>query len=105
VTDTDPANAPGEVLTYPDASFNSYQLNSADSGYSAPPPQYQLNNITALTSDFTESMPQVSDLDAEAAYDVWLNNWATEVMVWVDTSPAKVRDLTADGMTSAGTYT
>lgn len=103
-TDTDPADAPGKVLTYPDASFNYYQLNTPDSGYSAPPPQYQLNNITALTSDFTESMPQVSDLNAEAAYDLWLNNWATEVMVWVDTSPAKVRDLTVDGMTSAGTY-
>lgn len=105
VTDTDPAGASGEVLTYPDASFNYYQLNTADSGYSAPPPQYQLNNITALTSDFTESMPQVSDLNAEAAYDMWLNDWSTEVMVWVDTSPAKIRDLTVNGMTSAGTYT
>ena len=28
-TDTDPSNAPGEVLTYPDASFNYYQLNTA----------------------------------------------------------------------------
>ncbi len=104
-TDTDPSNAPGEVLTYPDASFNYYELNTAASGYNAPPAQYDLNNITSLTSDFTESIPQLSDLDAEAAYDLWLNNWQTEIMVWVDTSPGKDRNLADDGMTKAGTYT
>ena len=104
-TDTDPSNAAGEVLTYPNASFNYYQLNSAASGYTIPPAQYDLNNIKSLTSDFTESMPQLSDLNAEAAYDMWLNNWQTEVMVWVDTSPAKDRNLADDGMTKVGTYT
>jgi hypothetical protein len=104
-TDTDPSNAHGEVLTYPDASFNYYQLDTAASGYTAPPEQYDLNKITSLTSDFTESMPQLSDLDAEAAYDLWLNNWQTEVMVWVDTSPGKDRNLADDGMTKVGTYT
>jgi hypothetical protein len=104
-TDTDPSNAPGEVLTYPDASFNYHQLDTAASGYTAPPAQYDLNNITSLTSDFTESMPQNSDLNAEAAYDLWLNNWKTEIMVWVDTSPAKDRDLAVDGMTKVNTYT
>jgi Glycosyl hydrolase family 12 len=104
-TDTDPSNAPGEVLTYPDASFNYYELDSAASGYTIPPAQYDLNNITSLTSDFTESMPQLADLNAEAAYDMWLNNWQTEVMVWVDTSPAKDRNLADDGMTDVGTYT
>lgn len=104
-TDTDPPNAPGEVLTYPDASYNYYQLDTAASGYTVPPAQYDLNNITSLTSDFTESMPQDSDLNAEAAYDLWLNNWQTEIMVWVDTSPAKDRNLADDGMTKVGTYT
>ena len=104
-TDTDPSNAPGEVLTYPDASFNYHQLDTAASGFTAPPAQYDLNNITSLTSDFTESMPQNSDLNAEAAYDLWLNNWQTEIMVWVDTSPAKDRNLADDGMTKVGTYT
>jgi len=104
-TDTDPSNAPGEVLTYPDASFNYYQLDTAASNYTVPPAQYDLNKITSLTSDFTESMPQNSDLNAEAAYDMWLNNWQTEVMVWVDTSPAKDRNLADDGMTDVGTYT
>ncbi len=104
-TDTDPSDAPGEVLTYPDANFNYYQLDTQASGYTTPPAQYDLNNITSLTSDFTESMPQISDLNAEAAYDLWLNNWQTEIMVWVDTSPAKDRNLADDGMTKVGTYT
>ena len=104
-TDTDPSNAPGEVLTYPDASYNYHELDTAASGYTVPPAQYDLNNITSLTSDFTESMPQISSLNAEAAYDLWLNSWKTEVMVWVDTSPAKDRNLADDGMTKAGTYT
>ena len=104
-TDTDPSNAPGEVLTYPNASYNYYQLNTAASGYNTPPAQYDLNNITSLTSDFTESMPRPAALNAEAAYDMWLNNWQTEVMVWVDTSPGKDRNLADDGMTKAGTFT
>jgi hypothetical protein len=104
-TDTDPPDSPGEVLTYPNASFNYYQLNTAASAYTVPPPQYDLDRITSLTSDFTESMPQLSSLDAEAAYDVWLNNWQTEVMVWVDTSPAKDRNFADEGMTEVGTYT
>lgn len=104
-TDSDPSNASGEVLTYPDASFNYYELNTAASGYSAPPAQYDLANITSLTSSFTESMAQLSNLDAEAAYDMWLNNWQTEIMVWVDTSPGKDRNLADDGMTEVGTYT
>jgi Glycosyl hydrolase family 12 len=96
-TDTDPSNAPGEVLTYPDASVNYYQVDS--------PSQYDLNKITSLTSDFTESMPDISDLNAEAAYDIWLNNWQTEVMVWVATSPGKDRNLADSGDTKVATYT
>jgi hypothetical protein len=98
-TDTDPSDSPGEVLTYPDASFNYYQVSST------PPAQYDLNNITSLTSDFAESMPDLSNLDAEAAYDLWLNDWQTEVMVWVDTSPGKDRNLADSGDTEVGTYT
>lgn len=104
-TDTDPANAAGEVLTYPNSSYNYYQLHTAASGYTAPPAQYNLNNITSLTSVFSESMPRLKDLDAEAAYDIWLNNWKTEVMVWVDTAPAKIRNLAYNSMTKVNTYT
>ena len=103
-TDTDPSGASGEVLTYPDASFNYYQLNTEDSGFTTPPSQYDLNNIGSLTSDFTQSMPQLGSLDAEAAYDVWLNKWQTQVMVWVATSPGKDRNLADSGDTEVGTY-
>jgi hypothetical protein len=37
-----------------------------------------------ITSGFIESMPDVRGLDAEAAVDVWLNNFGIEVMIWVD---------------------
>lgn len=103
-TETDPSGASGEVLTYPDASFNYYQLNTQDSGFTTPPSQYNLNNISSLTSDFTQSMPQLGSLDAEATYDVWLNKWQTQVMVWVATSPGKDRNLADSGDTEVGTY-
>jgi len=41
-------------------------------------------SLKSLTSTFTESMPSASKLDAEAAYDLWLNNNDIEVMMWVD---------------------
>jgi hypothetical protein len=40
--------------------------------------------LTYLRSAFTQSMPSTPNLDAEAAYDVWLNNYKIEVMMWVD---------------------
>jgi hypothetical protein len=102
-TDSDPSNAPGEVLTYPDASFNYYQLDTAPD-YDAPPLGYDLNKIGTLVSSFTQSMPPTGDsYIAEAAYDVWLNNWQTEVMFWVDSH--KNTNLAVDGCTKVGTYT
>jgi hypothetical protein len=41
-------------------------------------------SLPTITDGFTESMPNVAGLDAEAAVDVWLNNFGTEVMIWVD---------------------
>jgi hypothetical protein len=40
--------------------------------------------FTRLVSSFTESMPTAKSLDAEAAYDIWLNKYGVEVMIWVD---------------------
>ena len=49
-------------------------------------------------------MPPTGDsYIAEAAYDVWLNNWQTEVMFWVDSH--KNTNLAVDGCTKVGTYT
>jgi hypothetical protein len=44
-----------------------------------------LSSLRSLTSSFAESMPPAAaDYDAEAAYDVWLDGFRDEVMVWVD---------------------
>jgi hypothetical protein len=40
--------------------------------------------FTRLVSSFTEAMPTARYLDAEAAYDIWLNKYTVEVMIWVD---------------------
>ena len=49
--------------------------------YNNPP----VSSIRLLRNGFTESMPaNAKGLDAEAADDVWLNNYSIEVMIWVD---------------------
>ncbi len=58
------------VKTYP-----SVQKNYSNTPYTS---------LAWLRSTFTESMPSAPNLDAEAAYDVWLNNYNIEVMIWVD---------------------
>ena len=45
----------------------------------------RLSSITRLVSTFAQAMPPVAaSYDAEAAYDLWLNGYQVEVMVWVD---------------------
>ena len=70
---SDQARGNTAVLTYPDAQ-NIYTLPSDD-----PDP---LRNFGIIQSTFKQSMPSIGDF--EAAYDLWLNNWNTEVMIWVD---------------------
>jgi hypothetical protein len=43
-----------------------------------------VSSFRLIRNGFTESMPAHSGLDAEAADDVWLNNYKLEVMIWVD---------------------
>jgi hypothetical protein len=82
-----------EVLTYP-----SVQLNyNGTKGY-------PLSKFTSMTSSYTENMNSVSGTDAEAAYDIWINNLNKEVMIWVDNhgqTPAgsKVATTTFSGAT------
>jgi hypothetical protein len=79
LTATDPgnwsvtANMPAgdtAVVSYPDTQ----QL------YSENP----LSSYTSLTSRFSEALNPNSGTMAEAAYDIWCNNWASEIMVWTD---------------------
>jgi hypothetical protein len=43
-----------------------------------------LSSARELVSTFTEAMPTTAGTIGEAAYDIWLNGWNTEVMIWVD---------------------
>ena len=61
------------VLTYPSVQVNYNSQNG-----------YALSRFSSMTSSWAEHLPSVSGLDAEAAYDIWLNDLNKEVMVWVD---------------------
>lgn len=45
-----------------------------------------LSNFTAIYSSFSENMNAAAATSAEAAYDIWLDNWKDEVMIWNDVS-------------------
>jgi hypothetical protein len=62
----------------PSTSVKTYP--SVQQNYDNPP----LAKVTSLSSTFAQSMPPPSaNYDAEAAYDLWLDNYKIEVMVWV----------------------
>jgi len=47
-------------------------------------PNPPLRTVKSLSSTFAQSMPPPNlSYDAEAAYDLWLNSFTAEVMVWV----------------------
>jgi hypothetical protein len=41
-----------------------------------------LDSYTYIYGSFAENMHPVHGTDAEAAWDIWLNNYANEVMIW-----------------------
>jgi len=44
-----------------------------------------ISHFKQVSDNFTESMPRsIKGLSAEAANDVWLNNYKIEMMIWVD---------------------
>jgi hypothetical protein len=71
---SDMAKGNTAVLTYP-----AVQQQFGANGQPAP-----LSSARELRSTFTESMPASAGTIGEAAYDLWLNDWNTEVMIWVD---------------------
>jgi hypothetical protein len=71
---SDMAKGNTTVLTYP-----AVQRKFGANGGPAP-----LATAQELRSTFTESMPTTSGTIGEAAYDIWLNDWNTEIMIWVD---------------------
>ena len=65
------------VLSYPDVAQVFTLGNDTD------PP---ITGFSAITSSFTETMNATAKTDAEAAYDIWLDNGkaSDEIMIWVD---------------------
>jgi hypothetical protein len=63
-----------EIWTYPDS----------DAIYLSAPPL--VSRFTYLYSSFAENMHLNASTDAEAAYDIWFNGYANEVMIWNDVS-------------------
>lgn len=59
------------VVSFPDASEEYYYKNT-------------LTGWSAIYSSFAENMNPASGTSAEAAYDIWLNNWNDEVMIQHD---------------------
>jgi hypothetical protein len=65
------------VLTYPNVQQLFTNVKNVDP---------RISSFKYIRSWFTESMPHVSGLNAEAAYDIWLSgtSGANEIMIWVD---------------------
>jgi hypothetical protein len=85
----------GQVETYPDTEYDVGGRNSLSTKTIA-----QYNSIT---STFAETFPSAGSWDA--AYDLWLNNWGTEIMIWNEWSGAQAfwpeqstQALTLDGV-------
>jgi hypothetical protein len=63
-----------EIWTYP----------NSDALYVNAPPL--VSSFSYLYSSFGEDMNENPNTDAEAAYDIWLNGYNNEVMIWNDVS-------------------
>jgi len=64
-----------------------------------------LTALRRLSSSFAESMPPAAaDYDAEAAYDLWLDGYRDEVMVWVDNHGQQPAGLVSSEAVLAGQH-
>ena len=66
-------NVGGAVQTYPDTEFDVGGRNNGQ-------PTKTLAQYTSITSTFAEQFPPSGSWDA--AYDLWMNNWGKEIMIW-----------------------
>jgi hypothetical protein len=89
-----PNNA-GAVETYPDTEY--------DVGGRAAQSSEPISRFNSITSTFSEAYPPAGSWDA--AYDLWLNNWSTEIMIWNQWAGAQAywpgvakQTLTLDGV-------
>ena len=91
---TNIANGNTEVLTFPyvGADFINQSGNT-----------FPLSSYTQITSSFSESMPTGTGTLSHAMFDIWLNNWNTEVMIQFDFSAlSTIEEGTVVGNVSFG---
>jgi hypothetical protein len=70
---SDQTNQQGQVETYPNSEFD---VGGRANGVATQP----ISAYNSITSTFSENFPSLGSWDA--AYDLWLNNWGTEIMIW-----------------------
>jgi hypothetical protein len=63
----------GQVETYPDTEYDVGGRNNGS-------PTKTIAQYSSITSTFAEAFPSAGSWDA--AYDLWLNDWGTEIMIW-----------------------
>lgn len=66
-------NVQGQVETYPNTE---YDIGGRNNGL----PTRTIAQYKTISSTFSEAFPSAGSWDA--AYDLWLNNWSTEIMIW-----------------------
>jgi hypothetical protein len=67
-------NVGGQVETYPNSE---YDIGGRNNGL----PTKTITQYNSIGSTFSEAFPTSGD-SMDAAYDLWLNNWGTEIMIW-----------------------
>jgi hypothetical protein len=89
-------NVGGAVETYPDSEY--------DVGGRSNPSTTPISGWQSISSTFSEAFPSGAGA-WDAAYDLWLNNWSTEIMIWNEWSGAQsywpaqaTTSLTLDGV-------
>ena len=92
---SDQPNHAGAVETYADTEY--------DVGGRKAPSTEPISRFSSITSTFSEAYPPAGSWDA--AYDLWLNNWSIEVMIWTQWAGAQgywpgiaTHTLTLDGV-------
>jgi hypothetical protein len=92
---SDQPNNAGAVETYPDTE---YDVGGRNTQSTEP-----ISHFHSMTSTFSEAYPSAGSWDA--AYDLWLNNWSIEVMIWNQWAGAQAywpgvatQTLTLDGV-------
>ncbi len=84
------------VVSYPNVQCTYYDVNSVDP---------LISSFKKIQSSWSVVMPSGAGLDGEATYDIWLNSWKTEIMIWVyderTTTPLgnEIASYTNDGIT------